>query len=243
MNEPWTRVEQPVGFAVPDWQPPPHPGPPRLAGSYCRIEPLEASRHSDALFQSWQSSEECKARWVYLGGCPFDDLPGCRKWLAHQAANDDPAFMAIIDAASHQATGTAAYLNIVAEHGTIELGHLSFSSRLARTPAATEALYLLMRHAFALGYRRLEWKCDALNVPSRRAAERLGFSFEGIFHQHRVVQGHNRDSAWFALLDHQWPRLVPCFRQWLAPENFDAGGRQHTALSTLTAAALQREEA
>ena len=141
--------------------------------------------------------------------------------------------MAIVEADSGDALGVAAWLNVVPEHGSIELGHLKFSARLSRTSAATEAMVLMIEHAFALGYRRLEWKCDALNAPSRRAAQRLGFQFEGIFRQHRVVNGHNRDSTWYALLDREWQRLQPQFMRWLAPGNFDAHGRQRRSLSAM----------
>lgn len=236
---------QPVGGPVPGWQGAKSLTSVTLTGQRVRLEPLDADRHVDALFTAWQAPnaapetrDALAARWTYLGGRPFDDRPGCHAWLAERAASADPRFYAIVDAASGQAQGVAAYLNIVPEHGSIEVGHLHFSPRLARTTAATEAMVLMMGHAFALGYRRYEWKCDALNAPSRRAAERLGFRFEGIFRQHRVVQGRNRDTAWFSVLDGDWPALERAFARWLAPDNFDPQGRQHRPLGELTEAAL-----
>ncbi|SFI04558.1 GNAT family N-acetyltransferase [Modicisalibacter xianhensis] len=238
------RFGQPVGHPVPDWQPPILPGDLMLQGRYCRLEPLSAEQHGNTLWEAWRQPDPAipdyihgEARWTYLGGRPFADTAGCHTWLRQCGAGHDPRFMAVIEAASGSALGVAAWLNIQPAHGSVELGHLNFSPRLARTPAATEALVLMMRHAFDLGFRRLEWKCDALNAPSRRAAQRLGLRFEGIFHQHRVVNGRNRDSAWYSLLDREWRQLMPVFERWLSPDNFDAHGRQHRALSVLTAAA------
>ncbi|WP_438765792.1 GNAT family N-acetyltransferase [Kushneria sp. TE3] len=229
----------PVGNPIEDWQPPPVPGPETLEGHYCRVVPLSATDHGEALFNAWQADDE--SRWIYLGGRPFTDRNSCLEWLSRQAVSCDPMFMALVDQDSDRALGVAAWLNITPEHGTIELGHLSFSTKMAGTRMATEALHLLIDHAFTLGYRRVAWKCDALNAPSRRAAQRLGFRFEGLFRQHRVVQGRNRDTSWFALLDHEWPAIACAHRQWLAPDNFDAQGRQQQALSRLTARVLQEE--
>lgn len=225
---------QPLGPSVNDWQPPRPPSGKRLSGHDCRIAPLNVAAHGNALFNAWQNEDA--SRWVYLGGRPFSDRDSCQRWLSTCMADDDPYFMAIIEQHRAQAQGIAAWLNIIPAHGTLELGYLHFSMEMARTRMATEALYLLIDHAFSLGYRRVEWKCDALNAPSRRAAERLGFRFEGTFYKHRVVQGRNRDTAWFALLDHQWPTLAACHRQWLAPDNFDTRGRQRQALSQMIAA-------
>lgn len=234
---------QPVGSDIPHWQPPSEPDAECLAGRFCRLEPLDAARHAETLWQAWQvpapeidNDTEARARWTYLGGRPFDDAAGCRGWLARMSAARDMRCYAVVDAIEARAVGMAAYLNIVPADGRIEIGHLSFSTRMARTPISSEALMLMMAHAFDRGYRRLEWKCDALNAPSRRAAERLGFRFEGIFRQHRVVAGRNRDTAWFSLLDGEWPAVRECHRRWLAPENFDATGRQHRSLTSMTAA-------
>ena len=155
-------------------------------------------------------------------------------WLAERARSDDPLFFAIIEQASGKASGMASYLNIVPDMGCIEIGHIWFAPPLQKTRAATEAIFLMMRHVFDdLGYRRLEWKCNALNEASMRAARRFGFTYEGTFRQHMVVKGRNRDTAWFSLLDREWPAVRAAFERWLAPENFDAEGRQRMSLTAL----------
>ena len=158
-----------------------------------------------------------------------------REWLVASCFGDDPLFFAVVDAAAGKALGVASYLNIKPAQGSIEVGHIYFSPALQRTRSATEAMYLMMRRAFELGYRRYEWKCDALNAPSRAAAERFGFSYEGIFRQATVRKGHNRDTAWYAAIDREWPALAAAFETWLALSNFDAAGRQRVSLRTLTA--------
>jgi RimJ/RimL family protein N-acetyltransferase len=176
--------------------------------------------------------------WTYLPYGPFDSLTAWTAWAEPMAASADPLFFAIIDRATGLASGVAAYLAIVPEHGSIEVGHIAYAPALQRTPAATDAMFLMMRTAFDLGYRRYEWKCDALNARSRAAAQRLGLSHEGTFRQHRVVKGHNRDSAWFAATDAEWPALRAAFDRWLDPGNFDADGRQRVRLRDLTAPVL-----
>jgi RimJ/RimL family protein N-acetyltransferase len=161
----------------------------------------------------------------------FEDF---RDWLEQQSGTRDPLFFAVVDPASGEAVGVASYLRISPSCGSIEVGHLHFSPKLQRMPAATEAMYLMMLHAFELGYRRYEWKCDSLNEASRNAALRLGLSFEGIFRQAVVVKGRNRDTAWFAAIDKEWPALREAFEKWLSPSNFDADGRQRVSLSSLT---------
>jgi RimJ/RimL family protein N-acetyltransferase len=242
MNHIRNEYGQPVGPDIDGWQPPPTPRAEILEGRFCRLEPLDVSAHAPTLWRAWQPSDpdiaddhDGKARWTYLGGRGFDGEAGCRRWLETMTASDDPHCYAIIDPADDQAVGMATYLRIVPVDGSIEIGHLNFSPRMARTPISSEALMLLIRHVFELGYRRVEWKCDALNAPSLRAAARLGFRFEGIFRQHRVVNGRNRDTAWFSILDGEWPAIRECHRRWLAPDNFDAGGRQRQSLSTMTA--------
>lgn len=174
--------------------------------------------------------------WDYLPYGPFADAAAHSAWVLGVQGSTDPLFFAITNksAASSQAAGVASYLRIDPNNGSIEIGHLAFAPRLQRTPAATEALFLMLDHAFALGYRRVEWKCNALNLPSRRAAQRLGFSYEGLFRQAAVVKGRNRDTAWYAMLDAEWPALRAAFVQWLHVDNFDAQGRQRLALSDLT---------
>ncbi|WP_110649920.1 GNAT family N-acetyltransferase [Salinicola peritrichatus] len=242
MSQTRNEYGQPVGPDIDGWQPPPALRAATLKGHCCRLEPLDAALHGPALWRAWQlpdpaiaNDHEAKARWTYLGGRQFDDDAGCRRWLEKCEEDRSRLSFAIVDRRDHEAVGFASYLNIVPADGRIEIGHLSFSPRMARTPVSSEALMLMMEHAFALGYRRLEWKCDALNAPSRRAAERLGFRFEGIFRQHRVVDGRNRDSAWYSIIDGEWPAIHECHRRWLSPRNFDAEGRQRQSLSSMTA--------
>jgi RimJ/RimL family protein N-acetyltransferase len=228
-----------VGLEVAGWSP--RPRPPRAAvdGRYCRIEPLDPDRHAPSLFAA-VSRDHDGALWTYLPYGPFVSLEGYREWLTAAAVTDDPLFFAIAEGRTGRALGVAAYLAIEPAHGSIEVGHICFAPELQRTPAATEAMYLLMRGAFELGYRRYEWKCDTLNTPSRVAAQRLGLSFEGVFRQHRVVKGHNRDSAWYAAVDAEWPRLRAAFEQWLDPASFDELGRPRLRRSELTAPVLVR---
>jgi RimJ/RimL family protein N-acetyltransferase len=197
-----------------------------LTGDRVRLEPLDPGRHADDLYAAAAGDPHL---WDYLPYGPFADVEELRAHLARQAESDDPLFFTVVD--DGRAAGVASYLRIEPEHGCIEIGHIWFGASLQRTPAATEAIYLLARHAFDdLGNRRLEWKCDAANARSRRAAERFGFAFEGVFRQHMIVKGRNRDTAWFSILDGEWPAVRDAFETWLRPENFDADGRQRTPL-------------
>lgn len=202
-----------------------------------RLEPLDPAVHGPAIHAA-NLRDASGSMWTYLPYGPFATLADWTAWATPMAASDDPCCYAIVDRATGLAAGVAAYLAIVPEHGSIEVGHIAYSPLLQRTPAATDAMYLMMRTAFELGYRRYEWKCDSLNLPSRSAAARLGLSYEGIFRQHRVVKGHNRDSAWFAALDTEWPALQAAFERWLDPATFDAAGHQRERLSDLTAPIL-----
>jgi len=176
--------------------------------------------------------------WTYLYDGPYATVAALAAALAEQAAAEDPQFRTIVRVADQLPVGLCSYLSIVPEHGTIEIGNIWFVPALQRTTGATEAIELLLSHAFdELGYRRVEWKCNALNAPSRAAAERFGFRFEGIFFHHRVVKGHNRDTAWYAITDDRWPSLREAFREWLSPANFDDAGKQQRSLRELTAAA------
>ena len=204
-----------------------------MPGIRCDLEPLNAARHADDLWAAWNVDSE-GSMWTYLPYGPFADAPSHAAWIDVQSRSVDPLFFAVIDRATGRAVGWVSWLRITPEHGTIEMGHLVFSSALRRRATATEALILMMREAFRLGYRRLEWKCDALNLPSRAAAERLGFRFEGIFRQAIVTRGRNRDTAWYSVLDREWPDLERVFDRWLAPGNFDTEGRQKLRLSELT---------
>jgi RimJ/RimL family protein N-acetyltransferase len=209
------------------------PGRDILQGSYVRLEPVDVAAHAESLYRLSHARAEDAVLWTYLAYGPFADQAAFERWLAERARSDDPLFFAIVDGASSQASGMASYLNIVPAHGCIEIGHIWFAPVLQKTRAATEAIFLMMRHAFDdLGYRRLEWKCDALNEASRRAARRFGFTYEGTFRQHMVIKRRNRDTAWFAMLDREWPAVRAAFERWLAADNFDASGRQRNSLAT-----------
>jgi RimJ/RimL family protein N-acetyltransferase len=208
-----------------------------MQGRFCRLEILDAARHGADLFAANQLDAEGE-NWTHLTVGPFATLTAYRSWLEAVADKDDPLFYAIIDANSDKPVGVAAYMRVDRQNGVIEVGSLNYSPLLQRKPAATEAMFLMMARVFdELGYRRYEWKCDALNTPSRSAALRLGFQFEGIFRQAMVTKGRNRDTAWFSLLDSRWPPLKRGFGQWLAPANFDAEGRQRQGLAALIEAA------
>jgi RimJ/RimL family protein N-acetyltransferase len=224
---------QPVGAVVAGWSPRPRPAAAILEGRWCRLEPLRPNLHAEALFRA-NTVDGDGRMWTYLPYGPFPDLGTYRGWVEDVAGREDPMFFAIVTAAG--ASGVAAVQRIDPASGTIEVAHVAYSPGLQATAAATEAQFLLMRLVFErLGYRRYEWKCDALNAPSRRAATRLGFTYEGTFRQAVVVKGRNRDTAWYSVVDSEWPRLRDAFGVWLAPENLDANGRQRLSLSALTA--------
>jgi RimJ/RimL family protein N-acetyltransferase len=225
--------DPPIGAPVPGWTTRPRPPRVSVEGRYARLEPLDPARHGPAIHAA--NAEDAGVMWRYLPYGPFATLADWTRWAEPMAASVDPLFFAIVDRTTKEASGVAAFLAIVPEHGSVEVGHIALAPRLQRTRAATEAMVLMMRIVFDdLGYRRYEWKCDALNVPSRAAAQRLGFSYEGVFREHRVVKGHNRDSAWFAMVDADWPALRAAHEHWLDPANFDAAGRQRERLSELT---------
>jgi RimJ/RimL family protein N-acetyltransferase len=227
---------QPIGEALPGWVERPRPPRSAMVGRYCRVEPIEAARHAAELFSA--NAEDDGRMWTYLSVGPFAELEAYRTWVKSVERSEDPLFHAIVDLKSVKAVGMCAYLRIDPPNGVIEVGHLQFSPRLQRTPVATEAMFLMMRRAFEeLGYRRYEWKCDALNGPSWAAAERYGFRFEGIFRQAIVYKGRSRDTAWFSITDGEWPAVKAGFERWLEPANFDAEGRQKRRLVEL------REEA
>ncbi|RPI15988.1 MAG: N-acetyltransferase [Lysobacterales bacterium] len=221
----------PVGPPVPDWQPRPRPSRSPLQGRHCRVEPLSVARRARELHEA--NGEDREGRmWTYLLYGPHATLADYVAWLEPREASADPLFFTIVDEATDRGVGLASYLRIEPEHGTIEVGHLQYSPRLQRTAAATEAMYLMMKQAFDLGYRRYEWKCDALNTASRRAAERLGFRYEGTFRQAVVYKGRNRDTAWYSVIDAEWPALAAALGRWLDPANFDKQGRQRRSLAT-----------
>jgi RimJ/RimL family protein N-acetyltransferase len=221
---------QPIGRPVPGWSPRPRPSRRDFAGRYTRLEPLDADRHARPLFAAFRTSAD-ERDWTYLPSGPPVDPASYHAALALAASGHDPLFYVIIDDLTGVAAGVAAYLRIDAANGAIEVGHINLSNALKRTRAATEAMYLMMRHAFDdLGYRRYEWKCDSLNAPSRNAALRYGFCFEGIFRNAVVTKGRNRDTAWYSIIDSEWPERRARFERWLAPENFDERGKQRIKL-------------
>jgi RimJ/RimL family protein N-acetyltransferase len=198
------------------------------------VRPLHAATDAAALFVASHPPHGETRIWTYLSYGPYADVEEMREDLATKERSEDPLFFTLASLPDGTPSGVAAYLRMIPEFGVIEIGHIWFGSHLQRTTAATEAIYLLARHAFdELGYRRLEWKCDALNAASRRAAERFGFTFEGVFRKHMVVKGRNRDSAWYAIVDDDWPPVREAFEQWLEPGNFDEAGRQRRELTEL----------
>jgi RimJ/RimL family protein N-acetyltransferase len=221
------------GAAVPGWTPRPRPAMESLTGRTVRLEALDANTHAADLHRAYSADA---ALWDYLPYGPFASAAEYHAWAKAMEAGPDPLFYVLRDLATGRCGGVASYLRITPEHGTIEVGHINLAPELAQSQVSTEAMFLMMDAAFAAGYRRYEWKCDARNLPSRRAAERYGFSYEGIFRQAAVVKGHNRDTAWFAVTDSDWPALRAAFRTWLDPANFDAKGRQKQRLSDLTGA-------
>jgi RimJ/RimL family protein N-acetyltransferase len=225
---------QPIGDPVSGWSPPPLPPRQRLSGHSCVVDPIDPQRHATALFDAISTDGENRM-WTYLSYGPFDSDEHYAAWLRHVACGEDPMFFAIVDRHAARAVGVAAYLRMDRQNGVIEIGHLAFSPLLQRQVAATEAVYLMIRRTFELGYRRCEWKCDALNSASRAAAMRFGFVFEGIFRQAMIYKGRNRDTAWYSIIDRDWPALDVAYQCWLDPANFDEHGHQRMSLSSMTA--------
>ncbi len=214
-----------------DWKPVPLPRSVTLGGRTVTLEPLDAERHAGDLWQAVQGHDEV---WTWLADGPYPSEDALRLALAQKQDGASAVFFAIVPAATGRAAGYASFMRMDPANGVVEVGNILLAPGLQRTTAATEALYLMAAHIFdSLGYRRYEWKCNAENHPSRRAALRLGFTFEGIFRQHMVVKGKNRDTAWFSILDHEWPARRQAFAAWLAPENFDESGRQKKPLQSL----------
>lgn len=225
------QTSRPVGPPIEGWTPPPLPTREVLEGKYARLEPLSADAHAALLFRAFDGHDYI---WDYMPYGPFGSAAQYHRWARDAGAGADPFFFVIYDKQRGAFGGVASFLRITPQAGSIELGAITLSPQLQQTPAATEAFFLMMQWAFDAGYRRFEWKCDALNMPSRRAAQRLGLSYEGLFRQHTVVKGRNRDTTWFAAIDKDWPALKEAFSVWLSPSNFDAQGRQKESLSDLT---------
>ncbi len=218
--------------ALTHWLPRPYPTPITLQGRYCRLEPLQVQRHCAELFAA-SIAPGAEERFRYLGESPQESTD-FEAWVARAATSKDPLYSAVIDVATGRCEGRQSFMRITPEHGVIEVGGVLWGPAIARTPVATEALFLCARHAFdTLGYRRFEWKCHVANEPSQRAARRFGFTFEGTFRQHMVIKGASRDTAWFAMLDADWPPIRARFERWLVPENFDAAGQQKTRLADM----------
>ncbi|MCJ2088233.1 GNAT family N-acetyltransferase [Methylobacterium sp. E-005] len=227
---------QPIGPALPNWTLRPVPPRTPMEGRTCRIVPLDAGAHAAGLFAAYSAAPDQRT-WTYLPDEMPENEAAFRDRLEARAASRDPLFHAILDRGSGEPLGIASYLRIDPANGVIEVGHLHFGPGLQRTPASTEAMALMMARAFdELGYRRYEWKCDSLNAPSRAAALRLGFTFEGIFRNAVVVKGRSRDTAWFSITDAEWPKVRAGFEAWLSPANFDAEGRQRHGLAEVRAA-------
>ena len=225
-----TPLGDPIGAALPDWKAPPRPSRTVMQGRTCRLEPLTVE-HASGLYHA-HSVDTDGRMWTYVPNGPYSAEATYREWVWNAAASADPLHYAIVT--DKGPIGTASYLRIAPEAGSIEVGYITYSPLLQRTVAATEAMYLMMRWVFEAGYRRYEWKCNALNAPSRRAAQRYGFSFEGVFRQAQIVKGRNRDTAWYAAIDSEWPAIRAAMEAWLDPANFDDDGRQRTDLSSLT---------
>jgi RimJ/RimL family protein N-acetyltransferase len=227
------RSELPLGEPV-DWAGGDAPSRGPLRGPRVELRPLEPARDAESIYAATHAPGGDPEGWTYLPYGPFEDADALRVKLEEMAGSEDPLFFAVV--VGGVAAGFLSYLRITPQFGVIEIGHIHFGAPLRRSTAATEAIYLLARHAFDdLGYRRLEWKCDALNAPSCRAAERFGFRFEGVFRKHQITKGRNRDTAWYAIVDDEWSPLRRAFEAWLAPENFDGEGRQRRPLAELRA--------
>lgn len=215
------------------WTPRERPRREPLDGRFVRLEPLDASAHGDGLFAA-STTPDADARFRWLGEFPPESRAAFQPWLDKAEASTDPLYFTVIDKASGKIAGRQTFLRIDAANGVVEIGHILWNGLVAQTPAATEALYLFARHAIEeLGYRRFEWKCNNLNAPSKRAALRFGFTFEGIFRQHMIIKGENRDTAWYSMLDREWPVVGDALKAWLDPANFDGQGRQKRRLADI----------
>ena len=226
-------------YLVKDFKMPPHLKGKTLIGENVRLEPLNVEKHSADLHDANSIDAEGK-NWDYLPYGPFDDLESYQYWLEEEAVKQDPTYFAIVRKLDEKAVGVASFLRINQTDGSIEVGHINYSPLLQRTREGTEAMYLMMKWAFGNGYRRYAWRCNASNISSRKAAQRLGLSYEGIFRQAGIVKGENRDTAWFAAIDKEWPSLDRCFRSYLSKENFDATGKPIKSLSAMTSPLLYK---
>ncbi len=237
MPEHRNHLGQPVGAKVAGWSPRPRPPRTAIEGRFCTVEPLDPERHAAQLFAAYAEDREGRM-WTYLPRGPYASPDEYRSFAETACRADDPLVHTILDNNSGEAVGTASYMRIEPSVGVIEIGSITYSPRLQRRPAATEAMYLMMRRVFdELGYRRYEWKCDSLNQPSRDAAARLGFRYEGLFRQASITRGGNRDTTWFSVIDSEWPALRTAFERWLDPANFATDGTQRHSLASLRSSA------
>ena len=233
MSPQLNEYDQAVGRPLARWSVRPAPARVTIEGRFCRLEPLDVRRHADDLYSAYSLAADGRD-WTYLPIGPFGSRGDYHRYAATAAQGGDPLHHAVIDLASGLAVGTLSLMRQDPSNGVVEVGNVMFSPLLKRTPVSTEAQFLLMSYVFGqLGYRRYEWKCDSLNAPSRAAAERLGFTYEGTFRQAVVYKGRNRDTAWYSVIDAEWPRLNRAFQEWLSPENFDAEDRQRRSLAAI----------
>lgn len=229
MNE-LNEFNQPVDKLISNWKPSVRPTSQVLVGEFCKLEPISIDKHANKLFENLLLDNNGES-WTYLPYGPFNNLTDFISWLKETMSDKDTLLYAVIDVKTTQPIGITGYLRINHEHGSIEVGHLHYSKLLKKSLAATEAMYLMMNNAFDnLNYRRYEWKCNALNLASRNSALRLGFQFEGIFRQSNVFKNRNRDTAWFSIIDSEWPEIREKFKRWLSPSNFDSEGSQRSSL-------------
>lgn len=227
------RYGQPIGESLDNWSARELPGDATLEGKFCRLEPLDETRHAEDLFAAYALAPDGRD-WTYMAAGPFSEFEAYRQYAEVASKSADPKHFAVIDLKAEKAVGTLALMRIDRGNGVIEVGNVAFSPLLQQKPSSTEAQFLLMRYVFdELKYRRYEWKCDNLNAPSHKAALRLGFRYEGVFRQAVVYKGRSRDTAWYSIIDKEWPDLKDSFLTWLAPENFDSEGRQVQSLTAL----------
>lgn len=227
------EFQQPIGSALTGWTPVKHPELTVLNGQFCRLERLDAKQHVEELYEAFQDCPDAR-NWTYLPYGPFSSCDEYHDFLMSMEGLNDPFHYTVIDQLTNKAVGTVALMRIDTANGVIEIGHVVYSPRMQRTPLSTEVMDLLLNYVFEeLGYRRVEWKCDSLNGPSRAAAERFGFTFEGVFRQLQVTQGRNRDTAWYSILDSEYSVFNTAYQEWLAPENFDQSGHQSKKLAEL----------
>lgn len=233
MSENVNHLGQPMGSVIPDWSERQRPPRTAMQGRFCRVESLHPDRHGADLYAANREDKEGRM-WSYLAYGPFSSFEDYLAKMNELCLKEDRNMYAIIDEKSGLASGVASYMHIEPFAGSIEVGAVMYSPRLQRTPAGTDAMYLMMKRAFdELGYRRYEWRCNSLNEASAKAAKRLGFQFEGIFRQTHVIKGRNRDTAWFSIIDREWPQVQRAFEAWLAPENFDSKGAQRQSLTQI----------